>query len=99
LAGRRELAEPLAGKSTLNRLELGSGTRDRYKKITYWKESVDELLVKLFIESYGEVPEQIMLDVDTTERWQKTGKPARVFSEFEYQTQKRRRAVGIARAA
>jgi hypothetical protein len=37
LAGRAELDEPLAGKSTLNRLELGTGINDRYKKITYWQ--------------------------------------------------------------
>ena len=35
LAGRAELEEPLAGKSTLNRLELGSDKPDRYKKITF----------------------------------------------------------------
>jgi hypothetical protein len=67
LAGSKELDEPLAGKSTLNRMELGTGTRDRYKKITYWKESIDELLVKLFVESQQTVPEQIVLDVDTTD--------------------------------
>jgi len=67
LAGRHELNDPLAGKSTLNLMELGSGQKDRYKKITYWKESVDELLVKLFIESHREAPEQIILDVDPTD--------------------------------
>ncbi len=67
LAGSKELAEPLAGKSTLNRMELGTGINNRYKKITYWKESVDELLVSLFIESYQTAPEQIVLDVDTTD--------------------------------
>jgi hypothetical protein len=67
LAGRHELAGPLAGKSTLNRMELGNGRKHRYKKITYWKESVDELLVKLFIESQRAAPEQIILDVDTTD--------------------------------
>jgi hypothetical protein len=67
LAGRSELGEPLAGKSTLNRMELGSGRKDRYKKITYWKDSIDELLVKLFIESQSEAPKQIILDVDTTD--------------------------------
>jgi hypothetical protein len=34
LAGREELERPLAGKSTLNRLEMGAGEKDRYKKIT-----------------------------------------------------------------
>jgi hypothetical protein len=67
LAGRNELDEPLAGKSTLNRMELGNGTNDRYKKITFWKDAVDELLVKVYIESQEEAPDQIILDVDTTD--------------------------------
>jgi hypothetical protein len=67
LAGRDELEEPLAGKSTLNRMELGTGAQDRYKKITFWKEGLDELLVKMFIESQGEAPAEIVLDVDTTD--------------------------------
>ena len=67
LAGRKELEEPLAGKSTLNRMELGNGTKDRYKKITFWKEAIDELLVKVFIESQQQAPEQLILDVDTTD--------------------------------
>jgi hypothetical protein len=67
LAGREELEEPLAGKSTLNRMELGAGTKDRYKKITFWKEAVDELLVKLFLESHETAPAEIILDIDTTD--------------------------------
>ena len=30
-------------------MELGTGINDRYKKITFWKEAVDELMVKLFL--------------------------------------------------
>ena len=67
LAGREELERPLAGKSTLNRMELGSGTKDRYKKITFWKEAVDELLVKVFVEAHEQAPDEIVLDVDTTD--------------------------------
>jgi len=67
LAGRQELDEPLAGKSTLNRMELGAGTQDRYKKITFWKEAIDELLVKVYTESHVQAPDQIILDVDTTD--------------------------------
>src|ERR1700759_3395497 len=67
LAGREELDAPLAGKSTLNRMELGAGGKDRYKKITFWKDAVDELLVKVFIESYQSAPVEIILDVDTTD--------------------------------
>ena len=67
LAGRNELEEPLAGKSTLNRMELGAGTKDRYKKITFWKEAIDELLVTVFLESHEKAPDRIILDVDTTD--------------------------------
>ncbi len=67
LAGRNELEEPRAGKSTLNRMELGNGTKDRYKKITFWKEAIDELLVKVFLESHQEAPDPVILDVDTTD--------------------------------
>ena len=41
LAGKQDMAEPLAGKSTLNRMELGTGINNRYKKITFWKEAID----------------------------------------------------------
>ena len=41
LAGREEVDTALAGKSTLNRMELGAGTKDRYKKITFWKEAIE----------------------------------------------------------
>jgi hypothetical protein len=67
LAGRDEREKPLAGKSTLNRMELGAGVPDRYKKITFWKESMDELMVKVFIESYEKAPAEIVLDMDTTD--------------------------------
>lgn len=60
----------LAGKSTLNRLELtpsdGDGT-DRYKKITVNSEAIDQLMVMLFIESYACPPKEIILDVDATD--------------------------------
>jgi hypothetical protein len=67
LAGREELDQPLAGKSTLNRMELGTGAQDRYKKITFWKTGIDELLVKVFLESHRQAPAQIVLDVDATD--------------------------------
>ena len=67
LAGREEVERPLAGKSTLNRLELGDGTEDRYKKITFWKQGVDELLVSTFLEAHETPPEEMILDVDTTD--------------------------------
>jgi hypothetical protein len=66
LSGKRKLDERLAGKSTLNRLEL-VGRTGRYHKITYWAEAIDRLLVGLYIESQGAPPEQIVLDLDATD--------------------------------
>src|ERR1039458_4244949 len=66
LAGRRKLQDPLAGKSTLNRLELPGGSK-RYHKIDYSPEKIDALLCDLFIESHAEAPEQIVLDLDATD--------------------------------
>src|SRR6202166_3744318 len=48
LSGKRELDKPLAGKSTLNRLEL-VGRSGRYHKISYSAESVDRLLGELYL--------------------------------------------------
>ena len=59
--------EPLAGKSTLNRLELSTGTADRYKKIHCRTEAIDELLVNLFLEAHTHAPERIVLDLDVTD--------------------------------
>jgi hypothetical protein len=67
LAERRQSGRPLAGKSTLNRMELGSGKADRYKKITFWKEALDELLVCLFLEAHATAPAEIVVDVDSTD--------------------------------
>jgi hypothetical protein len=70
VAGKREMDEPLAGKSTLNRLELtptGSPLTERYHKITYAAEALDALLVDIFLEAHGEPPEEIVLDLDATD--------------------------------
>jgi hypothetical protein len=60
-------SEPLAGKSTLNRMELGTGMASRYQKISFWRDSVDQLLVDVFLEAYPVAPEEIVLDIDTTD--------------------------------
>ena len=62
--------EALAGKSTLNRLELTPATasaQERYKKIVLDHEAVDRLLVDVFLRAHGEAPEQIILDLDATD--------------------------------
>ena len=46
LTGKKDQGEDLAGKSTLNRLELSTGQTSRYKKIHYWRDSIDELLLR-----------------------------------------------------
>jgi len=70
LAGKRDLGEPLAGKSTLNRLELtptGSPAAERYNKISYSAAALDELLIDLFLESHPRAPREIVLDLDATD--------------------------------
>ena len=66
LAGKQKLEEPLAGKSTLNRLEL-AGRTGRYHKIDYSAEAIDGLLADLYVESHAVPPEQIVLDLDATD--------------------------------
>jgi hypothetical protein len=71
LAGKRELEEPLAGKSTLNRMELtpeaSAAASHRYRKITYSPEQLDALLVDIFLEAHSAPPAQIVLDLDATD--------------------------------
>jgi hypothetical protein len=66
LSGKRALDEPLAGKSTPNRLELPGGAK-RYHKIDYQPEKIDALLCELFLESHAAPPEQFVLDLDATD--------------------------------
>jgi hypothetical protein len=66
LSGKRALDEPLAGKSTLNRLELPGGTK-RYHTIDYEPEKIDALFCDLFVESHTAPPEQVVLDLDATD--------------------------------
>ena len=65
-AGRRNCA-PLAGKSTLNRLELPRPEPTRYHKISHDPAAIEELFVTLFIEAHGKAPKQIILDLDATD--------------------------------
>jgi len=66
----RDTGKPLAGKSTLNRLELTPPEADsssRYKKIYLNPDKVDRSMVKIFIQSYAEAPRSIILDLDATD--------------------------------
>jgi hypothetical protein len=68
LEGGRARCAALAGKSTLNRLELHphSGV-DRYHKISPQAEAIERLWVELFLEAHRAPPEQIVLDLDATD--------------------------------
>ena len=66
----RDQGIPLAGSSTLNRLELGRPAQapgDRYKKIIGDEQKMDRLLVDLFLESHDTPPKEIWLDLDATD--------------------------------
>jgi hypothetical protein len=69
-ARERDRGKALAGKSTLNRLELTKATveeKERYKKIVMDQGAVDRLLVGVFLESYAEAPQEMVLDLDATD--------------------------------
>ena len=64
------LGEVLAGKSTLNRLELTPATASaqaRYKKIVADHAAVDRLFVEVFLAAHRQAPPQIILDLDATD--------------------------------
>ena len=64
----QDRGKALAGKSTLNRLELTKpGVEDPYKKIGRDDTAIDRLLVDHFLESHPKPPRQIILDADATD--------------------------------
>jgi hypothetical protein len=67
LAARREDCAPLAGKSTLNRLELSRLEPSRYHKISHNPVAIKRLLVELFLEAHKRPPSEIILDLDATD--------------------------------
>jgi DDE family transposase len=69
---RRDRGKALAGKSTLNRLELtpvGADEDSRYKKIACRTRDVERLFVTLFLQAHAHSrpPERIVLDLDATD--------------------------------
>ncbi|NMG03696.1 IS1380 family transposase [Azoarcus taiwanensis] len=69
LTARRKNCEPLAGKSTLNRLEHAPDTKDgsRYHKIAHDPVAFESLFVDCFIEAHEHAPGEIILDLDATD--------------------------------
>jgi hypothetical protein len=71
LAGKLEAhradCAPLAGKSTLNRLELSRPEPTRYHKVSHDPAAIERLFVDLFLEAHRRAPKQIILDLDATD--------------------------------
>jgi hypothetical protein len=67
LAAKRRDCAAVAGKSTLNRLELSGAVPTRYHKIGHDGAAVERLLVDLFLEAHATPPEEIVLDFDATD--------------------------------
>ena len=69
-ARERDQGKALAGKSTLNRLELTGNVvseEERYKKIALKEAAVDRTLVEVFLQAHREAPQEIVLDLDATD--------------------------------
>jgi Transposase DDE domain group 1 len=67
LAARRKDCAPVAGKSTLNRLERSRLEPTRYHKISHNPVAIKKLMVGLFLESQDQPPAEIILDLDSTD--------------------------------
>jgi len=68
--GRVPGESPLAGRNTLNRLELtpdDASRTDRYKKIVYDNEAIGRFFVDAFLDAHETPPERIVLDLDATD--------------------------------
>jgi Transposase DDE domain group 1 len=67
LTARRKGCAPLAGKSTLNRLEHAPSEPTRYHKIGHDGAAIERLLVDLFLEAHTTPPKEIIVDLDATD--------------------------------
>ena len=81
----RDRGKPLAGKSTLNRLEwgvTGEARGDRYRRIAVVPEAVDRFFVKVFLDAHEKAPEEIVLDIDATDDPLHGGQEGRFFHGY-----------------
>ena len=67
LEARRRDCAAVAGKSTLNRLELSGPQASRYHKIGHDGARIEALIVDLFLEAHAAAPAEIVLDFDATD--------------------------------
>ncbi|MER9332360.1 IS1380 family transposase [Mesorhizobium sp. M0488] len=66
-ARRHKKCAAVAGKSTLNRLELSRPQPSRYHKISHAPAAIEALFVELFMGAHAAPPEEIVLDLDATD--------------------------------
>ncbi len=67
LGARRSDCAPVAGKGTLNRLELSRPEPTRHHKIAHDGAAIERLFVDVFLEAHKRAPKQIVLDLDATD--------------------------------
>jgi hypothetical protein len=67
LEARRADCAPLAGKSTLNRLEHAPDGDHRYRRIAHDPGAIERLFVELFLDAHAKPPREIVLDLDATD--------------------------------
>jgi len=67
LEARRADCAPLAGKSTLNRLELSREEPTRYHKVSHDPVAIETLFVDLLLDAHKQAPKQIIVDLDATD--------------------------------
>ena len=82
LASTRSDCAPVAGKSTLNRLELSRPVGTRYHKISHDPAAIETLFVDLFLEAYRRPPKEIVLDLDATDDLLHEGQEGRFFHGY-----------------
>lgn len=67
LSAKRADCAPVAGKSTLNRLELSRSEPTRYHKISHDPAAIEGLFVDVFLDAHDKAPRRITLDLDATD--------------------------------
>jgi hypothetical protein len=67
LEARHGRCAPLAGKSTLNRLEHGGAAAGRYRRIAHDGATIEALFVDFFLDAHDRAPKEIVLDLDATD--------------------------------
>ncbi len=82
---KSDRGKALAGKSTLNRLELtppDANKTARYKKIVLNQALVDRFFVNVFLQSHKRPPKEIVLDLDATDDPIHGGQEGRFFHGY-----------------